>query len=93
MTNEMIKQEVLKITDKYSITRAVLFGSRASGDFRDDSDVDLIVEFSKPVSLLTLSGIKCELEEALGLSVDIIHGPIRADDMIEIENEVVLYAA
>ena len=33
------------------------------------------------------------MEEVLGLDVDIIHGPITEDDMIEIGDEVVLYAA
>lgn len=93
MTNEMIKQIVLDLVDEYYITRAVLFGSRASNSNRDDSDVDLIVEFSKPVSLITLAKIQYELEERLNLSVDLIHGPITNDDMIEIQDEVVLYAA
>ncbi len=33
------------------------------------------------------------MEEALGVDVDIIHGPITEDDMIEVDKEVVLYAA
>ena len=55
--------------------------------------MDLIIEFSKPVSLLTLSAITCKLEEILKLDVDVIHGPIREEDMIEVKDEVVLYAA
>jgi hypothetical protein len=35
------------------------------------------------VSILTLSEIKCELEESIGLSVDIIHGPMREEDMMK----------
>ena len=34
-----------------------------------------------------------KLENALKLDVDIIHGPIRQDDMIEINKEVEIYAA
>jgi hypothetical protein len=55
--------------------------------------VDLIIEFTAQVSILTLSQIKCELEELIGLNVDIIHGPIREDDMIEVGKVVELYAA
>ena len=36
---------------------------------------------------------KLSLEEILQLSVDVIHGPVTADDMIEVDKEVVLYAA
>jgi hypothetical protein len=93
MTNDIIKEKVLKLITRYPIKKIVLFGSRAAGTNRDDSDVDLIIEFLSPVSVLTLSQIKCELEENIGLSVDIIHGPIREGDMIEVGKVVELYAA
>lgn len=93
MTNELIKEYVLTLVDKYSITRVVLFGSRASHSNREDSDVDLMFEFSVPVSLITLASIKYELEDKLNLSVDVIHGPLTEQDIIEIDEEVVLYAA
>lgn len=88
-----ISDAVLKITAKYSIKKATLFGSRAEGTNRDNSDVDLIIEFRKPVSLLTLSMVQIDLEETLGVRVDIVHGPMTPDDLIEIRKEVVLYAA
>ena len=93
MTNEIIRKEALKLTKSYPIKKITLFGSRASLTNREDSDVDLIIEFSEQISLLTLSMIRCELEEKLGLNVDIIHGPMRESDMIEIGEVVELYAA
>ena len=93
MTTEMIKNSVLSIVDEYPIKKIILFGSRAEGINREDSDVDLIMEFSMPVSLLTLSMIKLKLEEILHLSVDVIHGPIKETDLIEIGKIVELYAA
>ena len=64
---EEITRAVLKLVDQYSITKATLFGSRADGTNRGDSDIDLIMEFKIPVSLLTLSMIRIELEEMLGI--------------------------
>ena len=93
MTIEKIKEAILALTDEYHISKVTLFGSRANGTNRENSDIDLIVEFSGPVSLLTLSAITCRLEEMLQLDVDVIHGPIRDGDMIEVKDEVVLYAA
>lgn len=93
MTIEKIKEAILGLIDEYHISKVILFGSRANGTNRENSDIDLIVEFSGPVSLLTLSSITCRLEEVLQLEVDVIHGPIREDDMIEVKDEVVLYAA
>ena len=93
MNNEILKEKISYIISKYPIKKVTLFGSRAEGTNRDDSDVDLIMEFSIPVSLLMLSQIRCDLEEILGLDVDIIHGPIRETDMLEIGKMVELYAA
>ena len=77
VTNDIIKNKVLKLIDQFPIRKITLFGSRASGTNREDSDVDLIMEFSTPISILTLSQIRCELEDEIGLPVDLIHGPIR----------------
>ena len=93
MTIEMLKSNVLTIVNDYPIKRITLFGSRASGTEREDSDVDLIMEFSIPISLLTLSMIKLKLEEILKVGVDIVHGPIEESELIEIGKVVELYAA
>ena len=88
-----IMAAIIEVAAKYPIKKVSLFGSRAEGTNRPDSDVDLIMEFETPVSLLLLSTIQIELEELLGVDVDLIHGPITGKDMIEIHKEVVLYAA
>jgi hypothetical protein len=93
MTIDFIKENILKLIGRYPIKKITLFGSRADGTNKIDSDVDLIIEFTAQVSILTLSQIKCELEELIGLNVDVIHGPIREDDMIEVGKVVELYAA
>ena len=93
MSIDALKQIILEIVNDYAIGRVTLFGSRSSGTNRDDSDIDLIVEFNKPVTLLTLSDLKDKLESLTGLDVDVIHGPIRDTDMIEVGEAVELYAA
>ena len=93
MTIENLKEVMILISKKYPIEKVYLFGSRAEGTNKNDSDVDLIIEFSKRVSLLMLSSIKIELEELLQLEVDIVHGPLRETDLIEVKKVVELYAA
>lgn len=88
-----MKALILPITTEYPITKITLFGSRADGTNKEDSDVDLIMEFCDAISLLTLAQIKYELEDILGVSVDVIHGPIRDTDLIEVGKVVELYAA
>ena len=93
MTIEVLKENIQKIAIEYPLKRVTLFGSRADGTNREDSDVDLIMEFLMPISLLTLSMIKVRLEEMLRWGVDIIHGPLEETDLIEVGKVVELYAA
>ncbi|AIE76083.1 nucleotidyltransferase family protein [Synechocystis sp. PCC 6714] len=55
----------------FAVKTLLLFGSVARNEAHDKSDVDLLVEFEKPVGLLTFIGLKDYLEEILGCSVDL----------------------
>lgn len=91
MNVDRIKKAVADIADEFNISKAVLFGSRADGTNSEDSDIDIIAEFDVPVSLLTIAEMKYRLEDALGLRVDVIHGPLKEDDIIEVKKEILLY--
>jgi len=39
---------------------------------RDDSDIDILVEIDKDISLLDFVGLKLEIEDALGKKVDLV---------------------
>ena len=93
MSIEKIREAVMLIVRKYPVKKVILFGSRATENFRADSDVDLIVEFYEKITLLTLSEMKLELELILEMDVDIIHGPVSDSDLIEVKRTVELYAA
>lgn len=49
-----------------------LFGSFARGDAGPDSDVDLLVEFDKPVGLFHFFRVQHRLEAILGRRVDLV---------------------
>ena len=93
LTIDVIQEKVLGIISDYPIKKVILFGSRADGTNREDSDVDLIMEFFTPITLLMLSQIRYQLEDILGLKVDVIRGPIRDTDLLDIGEVVELYAA
>ena len=94
LTIEEIRNTVEIIAPKYKIKKVTLFGSRATKNYRENSDVDLIVEFeTKIISLFKLAGLMNELEEKFGVGVDIIHGPLEKDSMLEIKKEITIYAA
>jgi uncharacterized protein len=49
-----------------------LFGSVVRGEARPESDIDILVEFSRPIGLLAFVGIKRRLTELLGRPVDLV---------------------
>ena len=79
---------------EYKLRKVELFGSYANGNSTPQSDVDLLVEFSQPrVSLLTLNALKYRMEALLGTDVDIIHGPLPEDSMLEVDRRILIYGA
>lgn len=89
-----IKQCASLIAQIYPITKIELFGSYANGTSKETSDIDLLVEFSIPcVSLLMLNTIKYQLEELLHTSVDVIHGPLPQDTILEVGRRIAIYGA
>ena len=94
LTIDDIKKTIESIAQEYKLTKVTLFGSRARGNFREDSDVDLLVEFTtESVSLLRIISLKHRLEDAWNLKVDVIHGPISEDSILIIDKEIEIYAA
>jgi predicted nucleotidyltransferase len=75
----MTRHEILQILARFQqdrqkefgIVRIGVFGSAARDEIGDDSDVDVVVELAVP-DLLTLVGIKQELENLLERPVDIV---------------------
>ena len=49
-----------------------LFGSVVRGESRPESDIDILVEFCKPVGLLAFVRLKQRLAELLGAPVDLV---------------------
>lgn len=67
-----IKRAILPILKSQAVSRAAIFGSTARGEARKNSDVDLLVEFKKRVTLFDMGGLKMDLEEKLKRKVDIV---------------------
>lgn len=56
----------------HGIRRAAIFGSLARGEGRPDSDIDLLVTFTAPKSLLAVVRLERELGFELGRKVDLL---------------------
>jgi predicted nucleotidyltransferase len=56
----------------FGVRRIALFGSAARGEARDDSDLDVLVEFENDPTFLSFMGLKAFLEDQLGRKVDLV---------------------
>jgi len=65
-------EKLIHILKKHHAKKIEIFGSYARGEQKETSDLDVIVEFEKRKSLLELVGIEQELEDALGIKVDLL---------------------
>ena len=57
---------------KFGVRSLSLFGSTARNQARGNSDVDLLVEFDRPVGLFEFARLKLYLEQVLGRTVDLV---------------------
>ena len=93
LTIKQIEAAAQTVAKEYPIKSILLFGSYARGNNTPESDVDLLVEFTRPITLLTLSSLKIRLEELLNNPVDVLHAPLPKNSIIEPDKVVQVYAA
>jgi predicted nucleotidyltransferase len=68
---KLLDQHKPMLKAKYHIKNIGLFGSIVRGDVNPDSDVDILVEFEKPIGLDFVL-LADELEEILGVKIDLV---------------------
>lgn len=71
-------QLLIDIAKQHNIVYLALFGSFARAEATADSDIDLYARFGRPVGLFEMLGIKHEMEDALGMQVDLV-----AEEVVE----------
>jgi uncharacterized protein len=93
------REEILKILQerkpelvkRFGLTRLALFGSYARGDYRKNSDVDVLVEVS-PTIVLEFVDLAEEIETILGIPTDVVsrraikprHWNVIQEDLIDV---------
>jgi predicted nucleotidyltransferase len=73
--------KIRAVIARYHVENARIFGSTSRGDDVEGSDVDLLVDATEVTTLLDLARLKLELEELLGVGVDIATPCALPDDL------------
>ena len=71
MVLQILKQKNAELERKFGVKSLLLFGSVARNEATSTSDVDLLVEFNRPVGYFGLFALQDYLEKLLGCRVDI----------------------
>jgi len=75
-TLQQIQQAVRKYAVENDVKSVRLFGSYADGTAKSDSDIDILVEYHQPPTLLNYLGFQEQLQNELGAKVDILKYPV-----------------
>ena len=68
---QILKQKNAELTKQFGVESLLMFGSVARNKATQASDVDLLVEFNRPVGYFGLFALQDYLEKLLGCSVDL----------------------
>jgi predicted nucleotidyltransferase len=75
---------------RFKVTELGIFGSYVRGEEKEGSDIDILVVFEEPVSLLGLVSLENHLSDLFGVKVDLVpKSEIRPELKEKIIKEVV----
>jgi len=69
---EIIRKHKEELKEKYKVKSIAIFGSYVRREQKEESDIDLLVEFDEPVSLLHIVSVENYLSDILGIKVDLV---------------------
>jgi uncharacterized protein len=68
----LIRQHQTILEERYGVKIVGLFGSNVRGEQKPDSDIDILADILRPISLLEFVGAELYLSELLDMKVDLV---------------------
>jgi predicted nucleotidyltransferase len=78
-----MRDDIVAVASRHHASNVRVFGSVATGSDTPSSDLDLLVHFSDEASLYDQVGLTLELEDLLGVRVDVISDGAAGVDRIK----------
>jgi predicted nucleotidyltransferase len=69
---KILKDELPYLKENFNVKSIGLFGSYVRDEQKDKSDIDLLVEFSKPIGFFKFIELEEYLSKKLGIEVDLV---------------------
>ncbi|MEN4018268.1 MAG: nucleotidyltransferase family protein [Methanobacterium sp.] len=67
----ILREQKNELKERYGVKKIGIFGSFARGEQKEISDVDILVEFERPIGLRFFE-LADYIEEILGINVDLL---------------------
>lgn len=71
LQNKLKKYKPL-LVEEFGVKEIGIFGSYVRGEQKKKSDLDILVEFDRPISLLNFISLENRLSKYLGVKVDLV---------------------
>ena len=68
----LLRKQLPALAEEYDVATLEVFGSYVRHEQRKDSDLDLLITFTKPPSLLKFMRLENYLSDTLGVKVDLV---------------------
>jgi predicted nucleotidyltransferase len=68
----IIERNKIELVQRFFVHKLAVFGSYGRGEQHGESDVDILVEFSKPVGFVAFMRLEAHLSDLIGIKVDLV---------------------
>ena len=72
---ETLRDQLPKLRRDFGVRQFGVFGSAARDSLTPESDIDLLVEFDRPIGFFTYLTLEQELAHLLGRQIDLVTKP------------------
>ena len=69
---KILKENEVILKERFKVKEIGIFGSYVRREYKKGSDLDVLVEFEEPVSLLEFVALESHLSELIGVKVDLV---------------------
>ena len=69
---DILSNQKNMLQKQYKVKTLGIFGSYVNGNQNEKSDLDILVEFEKPIGLIAFNLLADNLSELLGVKVDLV---------------------